>query len=188
MKTNPELHTFLSKDYARFNEYPPSLKDRILHNEIYYIWKFVYHMRYIEYYQCQLNRNIIHKILYYYHWFKFKKLQFRLHLAIYPGSLGEGVRIYHVGNYTHIGPNVKIGKNCTIVGGVVFGNKNEKADDSPVVVGDNCYFGIGVTVLGSVKIGNNVSIGAHAVVTRDIPDNAIVVGVPAKIIKFKYNE
>ena len=52
-------------------------------------------------------------------------------------------------------------------------------------MGDNCYFGLGVKILGSVKIGNNVTIGANAVVTKDIPDNAVVGGVPAKIIKIK---
>ncbi|WP_240053851.1 DapH/DapD/GlmU-related protein [Bacteroides uniformis] len=57
--------------------------------------------------------------------------------------------------------------------------------DEKVVVGDNCYFGVGVKVIGSVRIGNNVTIGANAVVTHDIPDNAVVGGVPAKIIKIK---
>lgn len=69
--------------------------------------------------------------------------------------------------------------------GVVFGNKTEKEDNNPVTVGDNCYFGLGVKILGSVKIGNNVTIGANAVVTKDIPDNAVVGGIPAKIIKIK---
>lgn len=69
--------------------------------------------------------------------------------------------------------------------GVVFGNKYKDEDNSIVEVGDNCYFGLGVKVFGQVKIGNNVTIGANAVVTKDIPDNAIVGGIPAKIIKFK---
>ena len=45
--------------------------------------------------------------------------------------------------------------------------------------------GLMVKVIGSVRIGNNVTIGANAVVTHDIPDNAVVGGVPAKIIKIK---
>lgn len=169
------------QDMNRF-EKVPSFIDRILHNEVYYIFHYIRHLRYIEYYQ---KRSGLLKLLFLYHWYCYKHLGFRLKMAIYPNTIGPGFRIYHAGAYTHVGPNVKIGKNCTFVSGVVFGNKTEKPDDGPVIVGDNCYFGIGVTVLGSVKIGNNVSIGAHAVVTHDIPDNAIVGGVPAKILKFK---
>lgn len=53
------------------------------------------------------------------------------------------------------------------------------------VVGNNCYFGLGAKILGSVKIGNNVIVGANAVVTKDITDNAVVGGIPAKILKIK---
>ena len=45
--------------------------------------------------------------------------------------------------------------------------------------------GVGATILGLIRIGNNVSIGAHAVVISDIPDNVVVAGIPAKIKKIK---
>ena len=51
--------------------------------------------------------------------------------------------------------------------------------------GDNCYLGVRVTILGPVKIGNNVTIGGGSVEVKDIPDNCIVAGNPAKIIKYK---
>ena len=107
---------------------------------------------------------------------------FKLHLAIYPGAIGPGFRLYHIGDYTHVGSNVRIGKNCTMVSGIVFGNKDEKGDERPVYVGDNCYFGIDCKILGSVKIGNNVIVGANTIITKDIPDNSVVIGVN-KIIK-----
>ena len=69
--------------------------------------------------------------------------------------------------------------------GVVFANKTEKEDDFLMSVGDNCYLGLGVKIIGNVKIGDNVTIGSNAVVTKDIPNNAIVGGIPAKIIKYK---
>ena len=54
------------------------------------------------------------------------------------------------------------------------------------VIGDNCYIGPGVKIVKPVKIGNNVVIGANAVVNKDIPDNTMVAGIPAKAIK-KFN-
>lgn len=53
----------------------------------------------------------------------------------------------------------------------------------PISVGNNVYIGNSVTILPGVKIGNNVIIGAGAIVSRDIPDNSVAVGVPAKVIK-----
>ena len=52
-------------------------------------------------------------------------------------------------------------------------------------MGDNCYLGLNTIILGPITIGDNVTIGANSVVTKDIPDNAVVGGVPAKIIKMK---
>lgn len=53
------------------------------------------------------------------------------------------------------------------------------------VIGDNVYISPGVKIVKPVRIGNNVTIGANAVVNKDIPDNCVVAGVPAKIIKIK---
>lgn len=53
----------------------------------------------------------------------------------------------------------------------------------PIKVGNNVYIGNNVMILPGVKIGNDVIIGAGAVVTRDIPDNSVAVGVPARVIK-----
>ena len=52
-------------------------------------------------------------------------------------------------------------------------------------IGDNVTIGCCVSIIGDVKIGNNVTIGAGSVVVKDIPDNAIAVGNPAKVIKYK---
>ncbi len=53
----------------------------------------------------------------------------------------------------------------------------------PIVVGNNVYIGNNVVLLPGVNIGNNVIIGAGAIVSKDIPDNSVAVGVPAKVIK-----
>ena len=53
----------------------------------------------------------------------------------------------------------------------------------PITVGDNVYIGNNVILLPGVTVGSNVVIGAGAVVSKDIPDNSVAVGVPAKVIK-----
>lgn len=70
-------------------------------------------------------------------------------------------------------------------GGVwVIRNKNPQLDMvKPIRVGDNVYFGAGCLVLPGVTIGNDVVVGACSVVTKDIPDNSVAVGVPARVIK-----
>lgn len=170
----------LEADLKRF-ENKPGIKDWLIRNESWYIYRYILHLRGIE---CYQGVKGIKRLLFYWHFFQYKRLAFRLHYTIYPGTIGEGFRIYHVGGFTHVGTNVRIGKHCTMQPGVVFGNKTEKEDDRPVIVGDNCYIGLNAKILGPVRIGNNVTIGANAVVTKDIPDNAIVGGVPARIIRY----
>ena len=51
------------------------------------------------------------------------------------------------------------------------------------IIGDNVYLGANVCIIGDIKIGNNVIVGAGAVVVKDVPDNCIVAGNPARIIR-----
>lgn len=166
-------------DLQRYDNHAPTLRDWILHNEVWYIFHYIRHLRYVEYYK---DKNLL---LYLWHFFRYKRLGFKLRMTIYPGTVGPGFRIYHAGDFVHVGPNVRIGKNCTMLPGVVFGNKTEEATHEIVTVGDNCYFGLGVKIFGGVTIGDNVTIGAMSVVTHDIPDNAVVAGIPARVIKYK---
>ena len=85
------------------------------------------------------------------------------------------------------GDNVFIGPNCgfyTAEHPLDAETRNKGFEYAkPITVGNNVWIGGGVTVLSGVTIGNNVVIGAGAVVTKDIPDNCVVAGVPAKKIK-----
>ena len=63
---------------------------------------------------------------------------------------------------------------------MVLIGKRKPGVQGSAIFGDNCYIGTGATILAPIKIGNNVTIGAGAVVTRDVMDNQIVVGVPAR--------
>jgi len=97
-------------------------------------------------------------------------------------DLAGGFYIAHVGNVI-IAHHTKIGKNTSMHQGVTIGVSG--ADDKLPVIGDRVYFGAGCKVVGSITIGNDVVIGANAVVTKDVPDNAIVVGIPAKVLNYK---
>jgi serine O-acetyltransferase len=52
-------------------------------------------------------------------------------------------------------------------------------------IGDDVYIGAGAKVLGRIRVGNNATIGANSLVIRDVPDWAVVVGVPASIVKYR---
>lgn len=65
--------------------------------------------------------------------------------------------------------------------GVVIGKKLSH-NTGGAIIGNNVSFGVGSKVIGEVNIGSNVIIGANAVVTKDVPDNCIVAGIPARVI------
>lgn len=98
-------------------------------------------------------------------------------------DIGKNLSLPHplsvvIGGYNNSN-HVKIGDNCTIYQGVTIGQSN---DEFPII-GNNVTIYSGAKVIGNVKVGNNVIIGANAVVINDIPDNCVVAGVPAKVIK-----
>lgn len=92
-------------------------------------------------------------------------------------TIGYGLNLAHGFNIA-VNNKAIIGNDCTISQCVTIGSNH----GTPAVIGDNVYIGPGVCIVENVKIGNNVSIGAGAVVTKDVPDNVTVAGVPAKII------
>jgi len=91
--------------------------------------------------------------------------------------VGRGFVIDHFGGIV-ISGYARFGDNCRIRNGVVVGLKNVSEPCAPQF-GNNVDIGAGAKVLGAITIGNNVSIGANAVVTCNVPDNYLAVGVPA---------
>lgn len=84
--------------------------------------------------------------------------------------IGEGVSIH---DYNHLYSNAKI----TI--------KEQGMEDKEVIIGDDCMIGAKVTIVAGVRIEDGAVIGANAVVTRDIPKNAIAMGIPAEIVGYR---
>lgn len=81
-----------------------------------------------------------------------------------------------------IGDGVKIGRNVTIFQNVTLGRSDTYISAYPSI-GDNTIIYSGAVLLGDIRIGNNCIIGANAVVTKNVPDCSIAVGVPARIIE-----
>ena len=118
--------------------------------------------------------------------------------------LGKG---FHASERLHISAvnRVEVGDDCLFGSGVYISDHNHgsyKGEEQshaseppvarklvshgPVVIGSKVWIGDNVTIAGSVRIGDGVVVGANSVVTRDVPDNVIVGGIPAKILK-KFN-
>ena len=109
-------------------------------------------------------------------------------------NFGEGCRIYgkvYWGSEPWI---ISIGNNVFITDGVKFITHDggtllfrkivpDLEITKPITIGNDVYMGNNAIILPGVTVGNKVIIGAGAVVTKDIPDNSVAVGVPAKVIK-----
>ncbi|WP_149361177.1 acyltransferase [Lolliginicoccus suaedae] len=102
-----------------------------------------------------------------------------------------------IGDFVHIwgGGGVSIGEDTMIGATTVITSQSHDAratrkgllyrethSKAPVVIGRNVFLGSNVTVLPGIRVGDNAIIGAGAVLTKDVPDNAIVMGVPARIV------
>lgn len=101
----------------------------------------------------------------------------------YKANIKGGLSILHPSMGIVISGKSIIGHNLTLVGGNVIGI-NKKTETGQFIIGNNCELGANAVILGPVKIGDNIKIGALACVTKDFPEpNVILVGVPAQIKK-----
>lgn len=95
--------------------------------------------------------------------------------------IGEGTVFPHDALGCVFHPAVKIGRNCKILHGVTIGGRAGHL--GLPTIGDNVVIGAHAQIIGNVTIGNNSIVGAGAIVIHDVPDNVVVVGNPAKVIK-----
>lgn len=104
-------------------------------------------------------------------------------IEIHPGAtIGEGLFIDH-GTGIVIGETAEIGNNVTLYQGVTLGGTGKDIGKRHPTLGNNVMVGAGAKVLGPFRVGNNARIAANAVVLREVPDNATVVGVPGRIVR-----
>ena len=98
-------------------------------------------------------------------------------------KIGPGLYIGHGGKLV-VHNNVRIGSNCNLSTGVVVGIAGRGESRGVPIIGDRVFIAPGAKVIGKVTIGDDVAIGANAVVTKDVPSKAVVVGIPARIISY----
>ena len=174
--TRQDLRYYIECD-ARAN----SIKHRIdYYLKLFYgnvnacVFRYLVSLRKYEYYYNTHNPLRL--------WWRYRHRQLGLkyNLAIPINVVGPGLNIPHIEGGVII--NCKsVGANCTINSGVVVGNKNH--DNSQLaVIGNNVEICVGAKIIGAVVVGENAVVAPNAVVVRDVSDNAIVGGVPAKQI------
>ncbi|MFW5847756.1 MAG: serine acetyltransferase [bacterium] len=148
----------------------------ILHSNVYTLrnlfWLFIFLKEYRSVFYKRIG-----KLSQYLSWYA--PGEKTLFLVMPSENYGEGLVIQH-GHSSRIGPEIT-GKNCKIWHNVTIGRA--KANGPRPVLGDNVSVCTGAIVLGAVTIGNNVVVAAGAVVTKNVPDNCVVAGNPAYIIK-----
>ncbi len=101
---------------------------------------------------------------------------------IHPGAtLGTGLFIDHATGVV-IGETAEVGDDVTIYHGVTLGGSGKDTGKRHPTIGDRVTIGAGAKILGAIKIGDDSRIGANAVVVKEVPSSAVVVGVPGQAI------
>lgn len=148
------------------------------------IWTFERLLRKCEYYE-NCKHGLIDRL-----YGKFLKLRYvnlsqKLGFSIGFNTCGPGLCIEHYGQVL-IHQYAKIGENCTIKGNVIIG---DKVDNEAPVIGNNVLIGFGAAVIGPVKVADNVAIGVHALVIKDVLESGVsVAGIPAKVVSHNSSE
>ena len=139
-------------------------------------------LRKLEYAKNVLKkRGLLGKAVFAIRQWHYHRLEERYNIAIGTNMVGYGFKLPHiVGGGIIINCN-SMGNYCGANVGVVVGN-NHAWNDRPVM-GDHVGLTTGCKVIGGVHIGNNVIVAPNSVVIKDVPDNCVVSGIPAKIIK-----
>lgn len=135
-----------------------------------------YDLRYLLIMRFSLNSNlkILCKIM--------RRIMIRKYgLNISTNKIGRGLYLGHAQNID-VNKDVIIGDNCNLNKGVTIGQENRGIRKGSPILGNKVWCGVNSTIVGKVKIGDNVLIAPNSYVNCDIPSNSIVIGNPCKII------
>lgn len=139
------------------------------------IFQLLFHLHNNRYYRCLFYHRIGPVKSALVQWYRPGDRYFTIS---YTTKIGESMWIAHP--YSTIINAESIGANFSCIHNTTIG----ATEKGRPIIGNNVQLGAGVIVIGNVHIGNNVTIGAGSVVVKDIPDNCVAAGNPAKVIKF----
>jgi len=124
--------------------------------------------------------------------YSYKNIEVGNDVFIGPGAHFSSITSIIIGNKVLIGPNVSIiggNHNISIVGEYLFDVEYKRPeDDLPIIIEDDVWIGGGAIILKGVTIGTGSVVGAGSVVTKNVLPYTIVGGVPAKIIKKRFDD
>lgn len=165
----------INKDIEYIMENDPAARSKL---EVFFLYPSI-HARLFH----MISHLLYNKKLYFFSRLISQLARFITGIEIHPGAkLGEKILIDH-GMGVVIGETAEVGNRVIIYHGSTLGGTGKDKGKRHPTVGDNVIIGSGAKVLGPINIGSNSKIGANAVVIKDVPDGATVVGVAANIVK-----
>lgn len=181
IKSRKDLQLYLAEDarcYKLSNWFKYRLK-LLYGGEDAHILRYLKALRKYEFYN-NCSQTLFGKLITLYRRYKWMRLSLRYNLHFGINMVGFGFHLAHLCGGCIINCN-SMGNYCRMNAGVIVGNKDNQLEVA--TIGNNVSLSAGCKVFGRINIGNNVVIAPNAVVTKNVPDNCVVAGIPAKIIK-----
>jgi len=179
IKSKADLKEYIAADRSRY-----SIRwfDRFIFSEPVHILKYLKNLRKLEYHLN--NSGITHKIIGIVRYWNWRRQSWKYGIKIAPNTCGKALYITHImGGGIRVANNARLGDNCIIGPNCIIGTKRN-AQDVPTI-GNNVEICMGAKLYGTLKVGDNAVIAPNSVVIKDVPERAIVSGVPGKVIKIK---
>jgi len=128
------------------------------------------------------------RLLFYFYFLWLRRIKYKYGFDIsYRTQIGKGLYIGHFGGIVIHGDTI-IGENCTLSQGLTIGILNRGSKAGIPKIGDRVFIGPSAVILGGISVGNDVLIGANAVVSFDVPDSSVVAAPASQIISAKGSE
>ncbi len=175
------LREILLADYARCGFKKLSL-GILLHV---FWWQPNPGLKFLTYFRCTQYFRRKNRLLFYIFFLGWRKMKYKFGFDIsYRTTIGKGLYIGHFGGVVIHG-DAEIGENCNLSQGITIGVLVRGQKTGVPKIGNRVFIGPGATILGGITIGDDVLIGAHAIVTFDVPNNSVVAAPLASIISEK---
>ncbi len=130
------------------------------------------------------SRSPVISLLRVLHFVAFRLTEMFTGISLEPkAEIGPGLYIGHFGTII-VGSGVKLGANCNLSQGVTLGVDGRGERRGSPQIGDRVFIAPGAVVVGKITVGDDAAIGANAVVNRSLPDRAVAIGNPTKIVSY----